>query len=63
MLSTTSSAVRVQRSSGDRDGTHLVSLDEVIDTMRTTGLDMSHKDTETAVGGLAVNVSVNSIEC
>jgi len=38
------------------DGTHRVSLDEVIITMRETGKDMSHKYKETALGGLAVNV-------
>ncbi len=38
------------------DGTHRVSLDEVIVTMRETGKDMSHKYKETALGGLAVNV-------
>ncbi|WP_285242057.1 L-serine ammonia-lyase [Pseudarthrobacter sp. fls2-241-R2A-127] len=41
------------------DGTHRVSLDEVIITMRETGKDMSHKYKETAMGGLAVNV----VEC
>ena len=38
------------------DGTHLVSLDKVIETMRQTGADMSEKYKETALGGLAVNV-------
>ncbi|WP_427454133.1 L-serine ammonia-lyase [Litorimonas sp. WD9-15] len=36
-----------------------VSLDQVIETMRQTGLDMSSKYKETSQGGLAVNV----IEC
>lgn len=36
-----------------------VSLDQVIETMRQTGLDMSEKYKETSQGGLAVNV----IEC
>ncbi|MGI9502205.1 MAG: L-serine ammonia-lyase [Geminicoccaceae bacterium] len=36
-----------------------VSLDQVIETMRQTGLDMSHKYKETSEGGLAVNV----VEC
>ena len=45
------------------DGTHRVSLDEVIATMRATGLDMSSKYKETALGGLAVNVGVNQVEC
>ncbi len=38
------------------DGTHLVSLDVAIETMRQTGVDMSEKYKETALGGLAVNV-------
>ena len=33
-----------------------VSLDQVIETMRQTGLDMSDKYKETSKGGLAVNV-------
>ncbi len=41
------------------DGTHRVSLDTVIETMRQTGRDMSDKYKETARGGLAVNV----VEC
>lgn len=41
------------------DGTHAVSLDKVIKTMRETGADMKVKYKETARGGLAVNV----IEC
>jgi L-serine dehydratase len=36
-----------------------VSLDQVIETMRQTGLDMSTKYKETSQGGLAVNV----VEC
>ncbi len=38
------------------DGTHKVSLDKVIETMRQTGLDMKSKYKETSLGGLAVNV-------
>ncbi|PHR62447.1 MAG: L-serine ammonia-lyase [Robiginitomaculum sp.] len=41
------------------DGTHFVSLDKVIQTMRDTGRDMSSKYKETSEGGLAVNV----VEC
>ncbi|MBB5955242.1 L-serine dehydratase [Saccharothrix tamanrassetensis] len=41
------------------DGSHFVSLDKVIKTMRETGKDMKVKYKETARGGLAVNV----IEC
>lgn len=39
------------------DGSHEVSLDQVIDTMHQTGLDMKTKYKETAKGGLAVNVT------
>ena len=38
------------------DGTHYVSLDKVIKTMRETGADMKTKYKETARGGLALNV-------
>jgi L-serine dehydratase len=38
------------------DGRHIVSLDQVIATMRETGLDMSRRYKETSQGGLAVNV-------
>jgi L-serine dehydratase len=41
------------------DGTHRVSLDQVIETMRKTGLDMNERYKETSQGGLAVNV----VEC
>ena len=41
------------------DGEHKVTLDQVIETMRQTGLDMSSKYKETSLGGLAVNV----VEC
>jgi L-serine dehydratase len=38
---------------------HKVSLDQVIQTMYQTGLDMQSRYKETSLGGLAVNV----IEC
>jgi L-serine dehydratase len=38
------------------DGSHKVSLDQVIATMRQTGLDMKSTYKETSQGGLAVNV-------
>jgi L-serine dehydratase len=38
------------------DGSHRVSLDQVIETMRQTGADMQSKYKETSRGGLAVNV-------
>jgi len=41
------------------NGSHFVSLDDAIRTMRETGRDMSHKYKETSLGGLAVNV----VEC
>jgi L-serine deaminase len=40
------------------DGTHRVSLDQVIATMRETGNDMMSKYKETSTGGLAVKVPV-----
>ncbi|AGP31284.1 L-serine ammonia-lyase [Corynebacterium terpenotabidum] len=45
------------------DGSHRVSLDEVIETMRRTGADMSDRYKETAGGGLATTVAVNVPEC
>lgn len=39
------------------DGTHIVSLDKVIATMRQTGRDMQSKYKETSLGGLAVNLA------
>ena len=56
-------AINAARMALRGDGTHRVSLDEVIATMRATGRDMSSKYKETATGGLAVNVSVNYINC
>jgi L-serine dehydratase len=41
------------------DGTHIVTLDAVIETMRQTGKDMRSIYKETSLGGLAVNV----VEC
>lgn len=38
------------------DGTHLVSLDACVETMRQTGRDMDHRYKETSLGGLAVNM-------
>jgi len=38
------------------DGSHVVSLDNCIRTMRDTGRDMNSKYKETSLGGLAVNV-------
>ncbi|WP_394270306.1 L-serine ammonia-lyase [Qipengyuania sp.] len=53
-------AVNAARLAMHRQGAEtFVSLDQVIETMRQTGLDMSSKYKETSQGGLAVNV----IEC
>ena len=49
-------AINASRMSLSGDGTHFVSLDKVIKTMRDTGRDMKDKYKETARGGLAVNV-------
>ncbi len=38
------------------DGTHFMPLDNCIETMRQTGIDMSTKYKETSLGGLAVNL-------
>ncbi|MFT4216048.1 MAG: L-serine ammonia-lyase [Micropruina sp.] len=50
-------AVAAARTAMHFDGTHLVSLDTVIKTMRDTGADMMSKYKETSLGGLAVNVT------
>jgi len=52
-------AVNAARLALHADGAMKVSLDQVIETMRQTGLDMSSKYKETSQGGLAVNV----VEC
>jgi L-serine dehydratase len=49
-------AINAARLSMRGDGSHKVSLDQVIATMRQTGLDMSTIYKETSQGGLAVNV-------
>lgn len=45
------------------DGQHSVSLDKVIATMKRTGQDMSEIYKETSLGGLAVGLAVNRVEC
>ncbi len=52
-------AVNASRLALNGDGSHAVSLDKVIETMRQTGLDMQTKYKETSQGGLAVNL----VEC
>ena len=49
-------AINAARLSMRGDGSHKVSLDQVIATMRQTGHDMSSIYKETSQGGLAVNV-------
>jgi L-serine dehydratase len=49
-------AINAARLAMRGDGSHKVSLDQVISTMRQTGLDMSTIYKETSQGGLAVNV-------
>ncbi len=45
------------------DGQHHVSLDKVIATMKRTGEDMNEIYKETSLGGLAVGLAVNRVEC
>lgn len=52
-------AINAARLALHGDGSHFVSLDQVIRTMRDTGRDMLAKYKETSEGGLAVN----AIEC
>ena len=52
-------AINASRLALSGDGSHFVSLDKVIRTMRDTGRDMKSKYKETSRGGLAVNV----VEC
>ena len=65
-------AINATRLALHGDGTHLVSLDQAIETMRDTGRDMHEKYKETARGGLSVTylaskpsapVAVNFVEC
>jgi L-serine dehydratase len=52
-------AINAARMALRGDGRHIVSLDQVIRTMRETGADMMSKYKETSRGGLAVNI----VEC
>jgi L-serine dehydratase len=52
-------AINAARMALRGDGSHYVSLDAVIRTMKQTGEDMKTKYKETSLGGLAVNV----VEC
>jgi L-serine dehydratase len=49
-------AINAARLAMQGDGSHKVTLDQVISTMRQTGLDMATIYKETSEGGLAVNV-------
>ncbi|MCY1371455.1 L-serine dehydratase TdcG [compost metagenome] len=52
-------AINASRMALRGDGSHYVSLDAVIRTMKQTGEDMKSTYKETSLGGLAVNV----VEC
>ncbi len=58
-------AINAARLALKGDGTHFVSLDKVIRTMRITGRDMQSKYKETAEGGLAVTVPISAtvVDC
>ncbi|MBI2743210.1 MAG: L-serine ammonia-lyase [Chlamydiales bacterium] len=56
-------AINASRLAMHGDGTHRVSLDEVIAAMKQTGNDMKSIYKETSEGGLAVAVSVNLPAC
>jgi len=50
-------AINATRIALKGDGTHFVSLDKVIRTMKRTGMDMKKHYKETSKGGLAVNIT------
>lgn len=52
-------AVNAARLAANDTGTHKISLDQVIETMYRTGLDMQSRYKETSLAGLALNI----IEC
>jgi L-serine dehydratase len=52
-------AVNACRISMNEAGTHKISLDQIIETMYRTGLDMQSRYKETSQAGLALNI----IEC
>ncbi|MEE9326349.1 MAG: L-serine ammonia-lyase [Cocleimonas sp.] len=59
-------AINASRMALRGDGTHFVSLDKVVATMRETGKDMRARYKETSRGGLAIDiieVPVNVVEC
>ena len=52
-------AVNAARLAMNDQGTHKISLDQVIETMYRTGMDMQSRYKETSLAGLALNI----IEC
>ncbi|WP_044506116.1 L-serine ammonia-lyase [Gordonia sp. KTR9] len=56
-------AINAARMALRGNGYHLVSLDQVIAAMKSTGHDMNAKYKETATGGLAVHVPLGVVEC
>ncbi|NMH99960.1 L-serine ammonia-lyase [Pseudonocardia acidicola] len=56
-------AINAARMALRGDGSHHVSLDTVIETMRETGRDMNNKYKETSLGGLAATMPVSIAEC
>ena len=52
-------AVNAARLAMNDAGDHKISLDQVIDTMYRTGMDMQSRYKETSLAGLALNI----IEC
>ena len=56
-------AINAARLALKGDGTHFVSLDQVIETMRETGRDMAATYKETSLGGLALRIPVSMVEC
>ncbi|MHA1540305.1 MAG: L-serine ammonia-lyase [Alphaproteobacteria bacterium] len=55
-------AINASRIALQGDGTHIISLDQVIETMKKTGEDMQCKYKETSQGGLAL-ITVNEVAC
>lgn len=56
-------AINAARLALQGNGEHHITLDQVIKTMRETGLDMKHIYKETSEGGLALHISVGIPEC
>lgn len=56
-------AINAARLAMHGDGESRVTLDQVIETMRQTGIDMKERYKETSEGGLAIHVPVSVPEC